>query len=98
MLRSVFFDLLDHAIEIGIAGAKLSREKVSAALGDLLAVRDHLELAGLTRCNHGINAKALLDEGHETRDLGFVVLSRRAVNDLDVHSVLHMLVAGPAAR
>jgi len=30
----------------------------------------------------------LLDEGHETRDLSFVVLSGRAVDDFDLHSFL----------
>ena len=91
MLRPVFFESLDHTIEIGIAGAKLSREKVPATLGDLVAVSDHFELTGLTRRNHGINAKALPDEGHETRDLGFVVLSRRAVNDFYLHEGLQPL-------
>jgi hypothetical protein len=37
------------------------------------------------RREDGINAEAILEEGHETRDLGSVVLSRRAVNDLDLH-------------
>ena len=31
--------------------------------------------------------ETLFDEGHETRSLGLVVLSRRAVKDLDLHSV-----------
>jgi len=81
----VLLELLDHAIEIGIAGAKAPCEPVPTALGNPLAVSDHLELTGLTRCSDGFNVEALLDEGHETRDLGLVVLSRRAVNDLDLH-------------
>jgi len=86
--RTVLLELLDHAIEIGIAGAKAPCELVSTALGYPLAVSDNLELTGLTRRNDGFNVEAILNEGHETRDLGFVVLSRRAVNDLDLHSVL----------
>jgi hypothetical protein len=30
----------------------------------------------------------LFDEGHETRDLGLVILSSGAVDDLDLHPVL----------
>ena len=80
--------MLDHTIEIRIAGSKSPREPISTALGNTLAVRDHLELRGLTRRNDGFDVQALLDEGRETRDLGIVVLSGRAVNDFDLHSVL----------
>ena len=77
--------LLDYAIEIRIASAKAPRDPVPAALGDPLAVSDDLELTGLSRRNDDFNVEALLDKGHETRDLGLVVLSCRAVNDLDLH-------------
>ena len=97
VIRTVLLDLLDHAIEIGIAGAKAPCEPVSAALGNPLAVGYHLELTCFTRRSYGFNAEALLDERHETRDLGFVVLSRRAVNDLDLHSVLIRLLLDEAA-
>jgi hypothetical protein len=80
-------ELLDHAIEIGIARAKAPSEPIPTALGNPLAVSDNLELADLPWRNDGFNVEALLDEGHETRDLDLVVLSRRAVNDLDLHSV-----------
>ena len=80
-------ELLDQAIKIGVAGAEASREPVPAALGNHLAVREHLELTGLTRPKNGLNAQVTLDGGHETRDLYLVVLSRRAVNDFDLHSV-----------
>jgi hypothetical protein len=83
--RAVLLELLDHAIEIGITRAETTRQPVSTALGNLLAVSDYRELAGPTRRERRFNAEALLDEGHETRDLGLVVLSRRAVNDLDFH-------------
>jgi len=83
--RTVFLELLDHTFEIRIASAKAPREPVPTAFGNLLAVSDHLELTGLTSRNDGFNVEALFDEGHETRDLGLVVLSRRAVNDLDLH-------------
>jgi hypothetical protein len=88
----VLLELLDHALEIGIAGAKSPSDPVPTALCNPLAVSDHFELADATMRNHGFNAEALLDEGHETRDLGLVVLSGRAVNDLDLHSVLVCLV------
>lgn len=84
----MFLKLLDHAIEIGITGAKAPCEPVSTALGNSLAVRDHLELTGLSTCNDSVNVQALLDEGRETRDLGLVVLSRRTVNDFDLHFAL----------
>ena len=85
-------ELLDQAIEIGIAGAKASCEPVSTALGYFLAVSDDLELTVLARREDGISAEAILEEGHETRDLGSVVLSRRAVNDLDLHDSLSNLL------
>jgi hypothetical protein len=80
--------LLDQAIEIRVAGSKYPREPISTKLGNLLVFSDHVELTCLTRCNYGFNAQALLDEGRETRNLGIVVLSGRAVNDFDLHSVL----------
>jgi len=80
-------ELLDHAIEIGIARAKAPCQPIPTALGNLLAVSDNLELTGLPRRNDGFNVEAILDEGHETRDLGLVVLSCRAVNNLDLHPV-----------
>ena len=52
----MLFKLLDHCVEIGIARAKLPREPVPASLGNSFAVRDHLELAGLTRRKDGINS------------------------------------------
>ena len=99
MVRAWFFPLtrragsallepLNHAIQIGITRAKAPCEPVSAALGDFLAIGDHLKLAFPAMRNHGVNAEPLLDEGRETRDLGLVVLSSRAGKDLDLHSVL----------
>ncbi|MBZ5566919.1 MAG: hypothetical protein LAN64_03615 [Acidobacteriia bacterium] len=85
VIRAVLLDLLDYSIEIGIAGAKAPCEPIPTALGNPLAVSDHLELTGLARRSHGFNVEALLDEGHEPRDHDIVVLSRRAVNDLDLH-------------
>ena len=85
---SLLVELFDQAIEIGVPSSKFPREPISSALGNPLAVRDHLELTGLTRCNDGFNVQALLDEGRETRDLGIVVASGRAVNDFDLHPVL----------
>jgi len=44
--RTVLLELLDHVIEIGIAGAKAPCEPVPTALGYPLAVSDNLELTG----------------------------------------------------
>ena len=41
-------ELLDHAIEIGIAAAKAPCKPIPTPLGNLLAVRDNFELTGLT--------------------------------------------------
>jgi hypothetical protein len=91
----VFLELLDHAIEIGIAGAKASCKPVPTALGYPLAVSDDLELTCLPGRNDGFYAEAIFDEGHETRDLGSVVLSRRAVDDLDLHYVIQSASCSP---
>jgi hypothetical protein len=80
--------LLDHAIKIRVASTKFLSEPISTALGNPFAVRDHLELTGLARRNDGFNAQTLLDEGRETRDLGIVVLSGRAMHDFNLHFVL----------
>jgi hypothetical protein len=86
--------MLDYTVEIGIAGAKAPCEPVSTALGNSLAIGDHLKLTGLARRKHSFNAEPLLDEGQETRDLGFVVLSRGAGNYLDLHCVLQSAWCG----
>jgi hypothetical protein len=85
---ALLVELFDQAIEIGVSRSKFPREPISTALGNPLAVRDHLELTGLTRRNDGFNAQAFLDEGRETRDFGIVVLSSRAVNDFNLHPML----------
>jgi len=51
----VFLKLFDHAIEIGITGAKAPCEPVPTALRNPHAVRDHLELTGLARRNDNVN-------------------------------------------
>ena len=81
----MFLELLNHILEIGIARAKASREPVAATLGDRFAIGDYVELSGPAGREGGFDAEALSDQGHETRDLGLVVLSRGAVNDLDLH-------------
>lgn len=84
--RAILFgELLNHFLQIWITGPKAPREPVSAALGNPFAVRDHVELASLARGADRVKVQALLDEGHETRDLGTVVLSRWTVNDFDLH-------------
>ena len=78
----------NHVVEIGIARAEAPCEPVSATLGNLVTVGNYVKLTGLSRRNCDCNAEALLYEGHETRNLGSVVLSRRAMNDFDLHSIL----------
>jgi len=81
----VLLELLDHTFQIRIASAKAPREPVPSAFRNPFAVSDHLELTDLASRKDGLDIEALFDEGHETRDLCLVVLSRRAVNDLDLH-------------
>ena len=82
---AALLELIYNSVEIGISGAKASREPVSTACGNALAVGDHLKLTFGAVGNHRAHAEPLLDEGHETRDLGFVIASRGAGNDLDLH-------------
>ncbi len=76
---------MDDVLGVGIACAKAAREPVTATLNDCLGIGGHLELAGFSGCEHDIQIEALLDEGCETRSLGLVVLSGRAVLNLDIH-------------
>jgi hypothetical protein len=85
-LAAAFLELVNHAIEIRVAGAKASGEPVAAAFCYSLAIGQHVKLASLSRRNHGVNAQPLFDHGCETRGLGFVALSRRAGMDLNLHS------------
>ena len=89
-LATALLKLVNHAIEIRIAGAKAPGEPVAAALRHGLAIGQHSKLAGLARRNHRIDSEPFLNQGHETRDLGFVALSRRAGTYLNVHSVLQI--------
>jgi hypothetical protein len=84
-------ELLDHLVEIGIAGAKAPCEPVPAALGNPLAISQNLKLTPIPRLKDSFNIETLLDEGHETRDLGLVVLSCRAMNDLNPHRFSNLL-------
>jgi hypothetical protein len=86
-LLMLLLEPLNYALELGIAGAKAARQPIAATLGNLLAVSNHVELTGPARRKHGVYVEALLNEGHETRDLRAVVLSGRTVDDLDFHSV-----------
>ena len=87
----MLLDLLDHTFEIGIAGAEDSCEPVATALGDRFAVGDHVELSDLAGLKDGFHAEALFDQGHETRDLGLVVVSGGAVDDFDLHWVSNVV-------
>jgi hypothetical protein len=94
---AALLELPDHAVQVGIAGAEASGQPIPTTLGDPLAVSDNLELAGLPGRKDGFNVEALLDEGHETRDLDLVILSRRAVNDLDLHLFSEPLTEQPTS-
>lgn len=83
-----FLKQINQVIQIRIASAELSCQPVSTTLGNSLAVGNYLKLTSLATGNHGYNAEALLDQGCETRNLCFVVLSGRTGNNLDLHSVL----------
>jgi hypothetical protein len=87
-LSNALLELLNHVIEIGITCAKAFCEPVSAALGNSLSISQHVELTSIAGRNRNFHAEALFNQGHETRDLGFVVLSCRARTYLNFHSVL----------
>lgn len=80
-MLSPFHESLHQFVEIRVSGAEPPRQPVPAALGDRPTVRDHLELALRSGYLHDVDAEMLFDEGHETRDLGLVVVSGRAVDD-----------------
>jgi hypothetical protein len=84
----MLLELFNHLIKIGIPGAEAPRKPVSTAFGNSLAVGEYLKLPDLTGRNHGFNPEPRFDKGRETRDLGFVVVSRWTGNDLNFHCVL----------
>lgn len=86
---TVLLELFDHIFQIRIASAKAPCEPVPTAFRNPFAVSDHFELTDFARRKDGVNIETLFDEGHETRDLCLVVLSSRAVNDLDLHLFPH---------
>jgi hypothetical protein len=93
---AALLELVNHSIEIGVAGAKASGEPVTTALHHFLAIGKHFKLAGLSLRNHGFYAQPLFNHGRETRDLGFVVSSSRTGTYLNVHFVLQMVNSGSA--
>ena len=52
---ALLVELLDQAIEIGVAGSKSPREPISTAHGNPFAVRYHIELASLARRTDSFN-------------------------------------------
>ena len=83
-------ELLDDFLKVWITGAEAPREPIAAALCDFFTVRYHFELASFARRANSLNAEALLDQGHETRDLGTIVVSSWTMNDFDLHTVLYL--------
>jgi hypothetical protein len=59
--RTALLELIDQAVEIGIASTKAPRKPVPPALGYPLTIGDNLELTCLPRRNDGFNIQALLD-------------------------------------
>jgi len=49
----------DYLVEVGVTGAEAARQKVAAPLGDTFAVREYLELAGLSRLLHRFHMQLL---------------------------------------
>jgi hypothetical protein len=82
--------LVNHAIQIRIACAKASGKPVAAALCNHLTIGQHCKLAGFAGYNHGIDSEPFFNQGRETRDLGFIVSSRRAGTYLNFHCVLRV--------
>lgn len=80
--------MIDDGVEVGISGAELAREPVSAAGGNFFAVGEHVELTGIAWREDWVDAEPFLDEGRETRDLRGVVVSGGTVNDFDFHGDL----------
>jgi len=88
--RPLFFgEPFNQLAEIWIARAKLPREPIPPACRYLLAVRNNVELTGLTRRVYNFDIQALFDQGRETRDLRSIVVSSRAVHDFNLHPVPH---------
>ena len=81
-----FFNLSYNAIQVGIPRAKFPRDEIPPALRNFLSVHQHIKLAGAARREHRINPQALLDKGHETRDLSSIVRSSRAMHNFYSHS------------
>jgi hypothetical protein len=53
---TVLFELVNHGVEVGVAGSELLSEPVATAFDNSLAIRDHFELTDLAGCGDGINA------------------------------------------
>lgn len=79
------FNQVDHAIKIGIACTEAARYPVPATLRDFLTIYDNVELTGLAWDNCGFHVKASPEDSRETRDLGLIAVSGRAVNNFDYH-------------
>jgi hypothetical protein len=87
-LFSVLLQFLDHSIQIRIPSPEAPRKPVSPSLRDLLPIRHNIKLTRLSRHKHYFHIQPILDQVHETRDLYLVILSRRAVNDFNLHHIL----------
>ena len=85
---------IHHAIQIGITGAETPGEPVTAALGNGFSISDYIELTRVAGCNYRVNAQALLDHGHETRDLGLIVPSSWAGTYFNLHCGLQTACTG----
>jgi hypothetical protein len=76
---------LDGIFEVGIAGSELAGEPVAPAFHNSMAVGNQIKLASRTRLQCNVDIELLFNEGCETRSLGFVVASRKAIVDFYAH-------------
>ena len=76
---------INHIPGLGIACTEAASEPITATMNECFIIGAHVELPGCAGREHDIDMEALLDEGRETRSLGFIVLSGGAVVNLDLH-------------
>ena len=90
-LALILLERVDDTLQIRITQPEAAREKIAATSGDQFPVGKNVELALAAWGADGLNSETTLDEGRETRDLGLIVASCGAVDDLNLHALLLLL-------